>query len=434
LPENAGRIHQAAVERGMVTSQPADLKQSQGPSGFIDLAGTMLVVDYGRIYQDGAPIGFLFEDGFLKDTSGPLGVSDKLRPIEDIPDCVFRGIDAQGINLVLPGTRRGPNGILHYNGVRYDIVHGRIAGLNHIYCGEFDDDGVVSVRDPAGEDGFRPLSESSQLGTVFEGHRSNGERWRHEHVRPLFRKDRTYTINEIIRYFQGFDNLTTAQKKYVIDTMALWSSCGILQLVRKSEGDASLGNVRHGAAGVTGVRTGNVTLDREEFEREIELYGKFGALAVVSKGIKDLTEVRLNLVVAHEFGHQLEFVLTQAAQEKITEIFEHRKRSCDKLHPLPSSYNGYSELLSPHQVMERHFLSGYGRTSMHEFWAECVAAFSVKESREKLKELEPGIYKLLEDIILSPTTILRRTLHDTILELQASLRLGREFNNDILSR
>jgi hypothetical protein len=418
----------------MVSTSSINLKESNGPSGFIELAGQTFVVDYGRIYHDGQLIGQLFEDGFLRDTSGPLGNSEGFRLIDDIAGCVFRGIDSNGATLDLPGPKPGPTGSLIYNGRHLNVVRGRITDDNHRLLGNFDDSGRICARDASTPEGYRHFDDYSKLMTTFEGNKSDGSSWQYEYERPLSRKDKTYTENEIIRYFQGFDNLTTGQKKYIIESMQLWARCGVLQVVRRSEGDCSLGNVRHGAAGVTGIRTGNVTLDREEFEREIDLYQQFGALAVVSKGMRNLTEVRINLVVAHEYGHQLEFTLMHAVQRKIAEIYEQKRKSCDRVHPPPPNYTGFAELLEPQQVMIRHFLSGYSKASMHEYWAECVAAFSVKESREKLKELDPAIYHMLEDTVLRPTTTLQITLHDTIASLQASLKLGGEFDENLLAK
>jgi hypothetical protein len=407
--------------------------QSNGPSGFIKLAGLMLVVDYGRIYHHDQPIGYLYEDGFLKDTSGPLAHTDGTWLIDDFPDLSFQGIDAHGQQLNLPGAKPGPSGSLNYNGRALTVLNGRLTNENHCFLGVFDDFGQISLRDASSPDGLITLDEHTTLFTDFIGIRSDGTPWQYQFSRPLLRRDKSYSVNEIIRYFQGFDDLTGAQKKYVIETMSLWASVGLLQVVRRSEGDASLGNVKHGAAGVTGVRTGNVTLDREEFNREIELYQQFGALAVVSKGIKNYTEVRINLVVAHEFGHQLEFILTQATQQKISELYERHRGACDKAHPLPAKYNGLAELLEPQQVMSRHFLSGYARASAHEYWAESVAAFSIKDSRQKLKELDPGVYSILEDLVFRPTKVLQITHHNTIASLQASLRLGGELHQDLLA-
>jgi hypothetical protein len=421
----------------VVTQSSVDLQKINGPSGFIEYAGAMLVVDYGKVYQDATPVGFLFEDGYLKDTSGPLGLSDQLRPIEALPGLTFRGIDTSGLALNLPLTKKGgPTGEMTYNGVRLHVVNGRLATLDHRLVGGFGDDAVITLRDIAGKDGTVRLDETTQLNTLFQGSKSDGQPWTHEFNRQptLYRKDRTYADNEIIRYFMGFDALTTVQKRYVLETMSLWAASGILQVVRKSEGDASLGNIKHGAAGVTAVRTGNATFDKEEFNRDVVLYNQRGAHFNQGRGPNlDLVEVRLSLVVPHEFGHQLEFTLTQAAQDHLTEMYNQRRKACDKVHALPPHIAGYSEFLRKDQVERRHFVSGYSKSSMHEYWAECVAAFSVKGSREILRQFDPEMHELLARLVVKPQSMLRIVLHETIAALQASLKLGGEYKDDLLS-
>lgn len=86
-------------------------------------------------------------------------------------------------------------------------------------------------------------------------------------------------------------------------------------------------------------------------------------------------------------------------RDRIEDLYQDRLSSCNKLHPLPDAYEGGSELLLMHQIDERIFISGYCRSTFHEYWAECVAAFSVKESRDLLKTMDPEVYKLLHDII-----------------------------------
>lgn len=417
----------------MVTQSSVDTQTIKGPSGFIEYAGTMLVVDYGKVYLDGAPVGFLFEDGYLKDTSGPLGLCDQVRPIEELPGCIFRGIDTAGNELTLPDGAGGPSGEFTYNGVRLNVTNGRLGTLDHRLMGSFGDNGVIRLRDASAKDGKLELDELTQLNTTFKGTRSNAEPWTYEFNRPLYRKDRSYAHNEIMRYFVGFDALTTVQKRYVLDTMGLWASSGLLQIVRKSEGDASLGNVKHGAAGVTGVRTGNATFDKEEFDADVGHFNRYGPLFKVGKG-PNLVEVRLSLVVPHEFGHQLEFTLTQAAQEHITEMYNQRRAACEKVHSLPPQVAAYSELLRNHQVENRHFVSGYAKSSTHEYWAECVAAFSVQETRQILKEFDSEMHKLITNLVTTPSTMLRIVLHETIAALRASLRLGGELDDDLLSK
>lgn len=405
----------------------------RGPSGFLELAGQMLVVDFGRIYHDGAPVGVLYDDGYLQHTSGVLGTNGGLRPIESISGCMFRGIDSTGLELVLPMGERGPSGALKFNGVSYHVCHGRIAAPDHGLMGEIDDSGTVFLRDPHNKVSRRKLDESTQLSTLFEGKKSTGDVLKVEYHRPLYRKDKKYSEAEMIRYFMDFDQLNGTQKKYLFENLRLWSATGLLQVVRKSEGNCALGNVKHGAAGQTGVRTGNVTLDKEEFDRDIEYYYKHGCFAAVFTRIKDYLEVRLNLVVAHEFGHQLEFVLSQATQEKIKDLHRDQKKRCDKLHPLPEEYGGAAELVPQHSIEKRVFISGYARSTHHEYWAECAAAFSIKQSRDYLQTQDPAVYEILRKIVYEPETVLRPNLVEPIMALQASLRAGGELHGNLLN-
>lgn len=418
----------------MVSPDSIELAKSQGPSGFIEYGGETFVVDYGKVYLDGSPIGFLFEDGYFQATSGPLGDSGQLRPIEALAGCLFRGIDAAGNKLDLPGAVSGPSGNLIYNGIPFNVTNGRLSTLAHELVGTFDEQGRISIKAKGELNCLYGLDQETQLNTNFVGQKSNGSPWQYEYVRPTrhYRKDRSYADNEIMRYFLDFDGLTAQQKRYVLETMQIWAASGILQLVRKSEGDASLGNVKHGAAGVTGFGTGNATFDKEEFETDVGHYNKFGPLFHVGRPVNVL-EVRLSLVVPHEFGHQLEFSLTQASQDEIASMYNQRLAACQRLHKLPTSY-GEAELLMNHQVESRHFISGYAKTSMHEYFAESVAAFSVLKTRELLREFDASMYKLLADVVLRPASRLRVVLHETLAALQASLRLGGEFSDDLLSK
>ena len=296
------------------------------------------------------------------------------------------------------------------------------------------DDGTLYFRDQRFPDVFRKMDDYSQLSTFFQGTKSNGQAWKHEFQRSLHKADKSYCENEVIRYFSDYDRVNGQQKKYVVDTMKLFANSGLLQLVRKSEGTAGLGNVKHGASGVTGVRTGNVTLDREEFEREVNFYKKFGALMAIPARVKPLIEVRINLVVAHEYGHQLEFCLAHAVQQRIQDCYQQRVQQSARLHPLPEEAETLSELVQPHAIEERVFVSGYARTSWHEYWAECVAAFAVKESRDTLKQRDPEVHQLLLDVVQRPETVLSPMLQENILNLQTSLRVGGELRDDLLKQ
>ena len=108
------------------------------------------------------------------------------------------------------------------------------------------------------------------------------------------------------------------------------------------------------------------------------------------------------------------------------------KRSV-KMCPTPNGYEGGSELLRPEYVPNRMFVSGYAKASKFEYWAESVAAFSVPEGRRLLRELDPGIHKILTEIVFHPETAFTAVLSESILDLQASLRTGGEFKEDLLN-
>ena len=417
----------------MSVSDKVQANSVRGPSGFLEIGGQMLVVDFGRIYQDGNPTGVIYDDGYLQNTSGLLGTYRKLRPIEAVPGCVFRGIDSNGLALVLPSDVPGPTGSMKFNNVLYHVVNGRIAASDHSLIGEVDDELNIFLRDKHLKEVQIKLDENTQLNTVFSGKKSSGEEIKHEWFRPLMKQDKNYSEAEMIRYFMDYDKLKAQQKKYLFENLKLWACCGMLHVVRKKEGNCALGNVKHGAAGQTGVRTGNVTLDKDEFNRDINLYYEHGCFAVVHTKYKPLCEVRVNLVVAHEFGHQLEFILSQATQDRIKDLYRSRKKLCDEKHPLPDEYPGASELLPHEEVMNRLFISGYARSSHHEYWAECVAAYTIKESRRFLERHDPAIYAVLNDVVFNPEKVVQPNLVEWVQHLQAALRVGGEFSDQLLS-
>lgn len=406
----------------------------QGPSGLLHLNQRQLVVEFGKICVDGTVVGFLYENGLLTGQAQPLGNWEGLRAIEEFPGGAFSGIDRFGNPLELPGNTTGPTGGLTFNKIMFNVIGGRISNQDHRLVGRIDDQGVIYVRHHKNPAILRQLDENTQLSLQFQGIRSDGKPLLLDFNRPLHRTDKSYAENEIIRYFEQYDNLPQAQQRYVMETMMLWASCGILQVVRKSEGTAGLGNVKHGASGVTSVRRGVVTLDRDEFETEVKLYKQWGALASAKTRFGPYYEVRLNMVVAHEFGHQLHFCLSQATQDRIKKMYETKRAECDRVHALPPEIESYSELLQAHQIPNRIFISGYARSSEHEYWAEAVGAFSCTESRMQLLEIDPDIHNLLVDIVFKPEEVMRPVVQEMIGDLQASLILGGEFRDDGLKR
>lgn len=411
-----------------------DKDESFGPSGFLELGGNTLVVDFGNILMSDTVVGFLFEDGHLKIMGASQKDSQELRVIDDLEACVFRGIDSRGLDLVLPLTQEGgPTGDLYYNEIQYLVINGRVSTAEHELVGIMDDNLNLAVRDHYTRTPFRRVDENNMLSFYFDGVTSAGKAIKKDFLKPLYRRDKPYFENEIIRYFQDFDKLGVQQKKYVLDSLGIWAKSGLLQVVRKSEGNCAMGNVKHGAAGVTRVRTGMVDLDAAEFDRDIDLFKRFGALASVSSPFPPHVEVRVNLVVSHEFGHQLQFCLSQASQDRIAELYQGRLTRSRRTNPAPHGYEGRSELLRPENVMSRLFISGYSATSKEEYWAEAVAAFSVPESRKILNDMDPAICQILTEILYHPEQHLSAVLVEPILDLQASLRAGKALPEDLLT-
>lgn len=431
-------MYKAFAPQAVAAQMVETVKAHQGPTGFIEFGQHCLTVDNGRVYRpDMTPAGFIFDDGLIQGIAPPFGPWDGLKTIEELPGTTFKGIDSAGLQLVLPGSSRGPTGGLVYNKkVVLNVIFGRIATQDHRRVGLMADDGTIYLYDERFPGTLRKLDDNSQLSTTFQGIKSNGAPFLHEFTRAIHRPDKVYWENEIIRYFEDIDRVNDMQRAYVYETMRLYGRTGLLQIVRKPAANlsqtAGLGNVKHGAAGVTGVRSGNVTLDREEFEKEVVYYKKYGSFMMAPLSIRPYVEIRLNLVVAHEYGHQLEFCLSQQAQERISELHQNRDRTASRLHPLPEELQGGSEYLLPQHVQERLFISGYSRTTYHEYWAEAVGAFAVKEGRDELRMRDPEIYQMLCDVILQPEKVMSLNLQESLLTLQASLRLGGELPPDIL--
>jgi hypothetical protein len=156
--------------------------QAKGPSGFIELGGQLLVVDYGRIYIDGNQVGFLYDDGTLEQNSILLG--QRVKTIDEIDGCTFKGIDTEGQELQLPSHTNGPSGSLSYNGVPLHVVNGRLSTAQHQVVGSFDDQGAVVLNDTLHQRSY-VLDENSQLSTIFKGNSSNRKDWSYDLIPVL---------------------------------------------------------------------------------------------------------------------------------------------------------------------------------------------------------------------------------------------------------
>ncbi len=410
------------------------LTKNPGPSGFIQIGETeFIIVDYGQVIKDGLVIGKIYDDGFMQVKGNTIGNHRNNFFIDLISNLSFRGQDSFGLSLELPEKIKAPSGDLYYDGKLFKVVNGRICSSEHNYLGIFDDLGDIYLRCPKSRRNSVKLDENSLLNFKFTGQHHDGEKFNYDYTKTLNRPNRSYIENEIIRYFEDYDSLTSIQKKYVNENLTLWAACGILQTVRKSEGNCAFGDIRHGASGVTGVRTGNVTLDKGEFETEIKLFFHEGPLCnlMVLSNLNHI-ETRVNMVVSHEFGHQLEFVLNQKAQNRIAELYKTRFEKSQKLFPYPSGYDGRSEIITRNQFQDRIFYSGYSKQSSEEFFAESIAAFSVEKTRLDLKTFDFELYSLIEQIVTDSSQMLRSVLSDSINDLQLSLSIADIYKENLI--
>lgn len=413
----------------------ADPTKVTGINGFLYCGNQFFSVISGKILlEDDTEVGEIWEDGLVRGKREPFGPWNDLKSIEELGGPIFKGSDDRGAPLELPGPERGPIGELKYNNQIFLVLFGRIATPDHRLVGRMKDDGTLLFRDPRFPDTMRQMDEFSQLSTFFQGTKSNGEPLIKQFQRPNHKPDKTYWENEVMRYFEDIDRINGPQKKYVFETMRLFAATGLLQVVRKNTGTAGLGNVKHGASGVTAVYSGNVNLDREEFEREVNFFKKFGALMAVPSNPKPYIEVRLNMVVPHEYGHQLEFSLSQAAAQHVREMYERREKKKIQPESDPKLRRGLPELIQPQQLEERVFISGYAGTTWNEYFAESVGAFAVKEGRETLKHQDPEMYQFLMKVVFEPEKMLSKTLEKYALDLQTSLRVGGELQDNLLNQ
>ncbi len=114
---------------------------AKGPTGFITAGDQMLVVADGQIYKDGLPVGYLFEDGYLQSIGDIFNDQAQPELIDDIPNCHFRGIDCNGLEIILPVLPAGPNGTLIYNNHSFTVTNGRVANSNHQYLANITTEG-----------------------------------------------------------------------------------------------------------------------------------------------------------------------------------------------------------------------------------------------------------------------------------------------------
>ncbi|HEY9792642.1 MAG TPA: hypothetical protein V6D22_19735 [Candidatus Obscuribacterales bacterium] len=236
---------------------------------------------------------------------------------------------------------------------------------------------------------------------------------------------------ELSNYFQGFDQLPPEQQNYIAESLALWVAAGYIDVLINNKMSAKVGRVNHGGS-LADRDNRCVTLCGEELQTELMLFQKFGPLAKIPSRTKGFVEARLNLVAAHEMAHQIYTLLSPDTRAQIDAMHRNRVQRCDQIHPLPDGYDGNAELVTEVQLIERVFLSGYSRSSPEEYFAESLAAFSIKSSREKLKAIDAEIFELMHRLVFEANEMLDSKWHEQIARSQAERKRRQELTDTLL--
>lgn len=161
-------------------------------------------------------------------------------------------------------------------------------------------------------------------------------------------------------------------------------------------------------------------LDREKLISQMSgpatILAVYGPLETARRRGKPFYEMSLNLIVAHALAHQLAEFLSPEWMDSIGKAYEHRRSRCEHV----DEDNNDSERLEEAGLLDnRHFVSGYARTSKSEFWAECAAAFSVAESREMLRLVDEEMYYAIHELVLHPENALAGLWRDAVIGARA---------------
>lgn len=247
----------------------------------------------------------------------------------------------------------------------------------------------------------------------------------------------------ISKYFDGFDNLSAEQQNFIFACLSLWDSSGLLAVIVDNQKRAYLGKAfpresmeERAARSLQQDElkaAGHVVIDEQELDREVGFYRRFGPLSSARPSSKHaLVEVIINGCVAHEFAHQLQPILSDSTKEQVAALHKVRLELCDRIHPVPEGSRVPAEQVPEDKLDERVFITGYARTCPDEYWAESSVAFSFKESRQKLKAIDPEIYQVLSDLIYSPTGRIHPDWQEAVLASQSEQRASGVLTDGLL--
>ncbi len=231
------------------------------------------------------------------------------------------------------------------------------------------------------------------------------------------------------KYFLDYEDLEVNQQKYVSDCFRLWYLSGLLKTVYKSQGGADFDTLADGSTVACSVRTGNVKIARENFQREVESFERFGPVTSFATAENQVKGSCFNLSLLVGLGFQIEFCLSDQTRDSVREVFETAPSTSGTLsEPRPGENPPQPWRPAPNLS----FAPGTPHKSFHHYWAESLAAFSIKKSREQLQQVDSRIHALLTELVLQPEGKIGGNVKVTLLNSKKELLEADEYVDNLL--
>lgn len=210
------------------------------------------------------------------------------------------------------------------------------------------------------------------------------------------------------QYVQGYEQLSGKIQTYFKETLRLWFDCGLLSLSLSAGQQMKITVLSTGAAS----RPAVALFDEAELANNAENFRKFGPMMIVPNKNDGSFEVMISAITSHEFSHLLYELLNEPFRARIPRLYEERIATC-KRHS-----EGGAELLTSGAVYTRRFISGYAAVTELEYWAECIAAFSINETQGELRRIDQAMFDSIQELVHAPENHLQPEWAEQIAALR----------------
>ncbi len=231
----------------------------------------------------------------------------------------------------------------------------------------------------------------------------------------------------LTKYFLDYPDLSANQRQYVADSLRLWYLSGLLKTVYKTQGGADFDTLAAGTTVACSIRTGNTHLDHASFEREVQSYERHGPVSSGADSNSNLYDSHFNLSLVLGLGFQIEFCLSEETRETVRALYEARPTPRKQQHN-----SGETSDVQKRSLGNLSFGPGMHDDSYHHYWAESLAAFSFKQTRDQLLKSDPKIYAILSDLVMHPESIINSKLREDVLANRKELAEANETASNLL--